>query len=376
MNCPGSIALSKTVPPKAAGKFADEGTAAHSLAEKCFALGLNPEDFLGSEIEVNGVMYEVDNEMVENVAVYVDYVNELAKHPGASVDVEVKFELPAYHADLGGTADAVVIAGDTIHVCDLKYGRGVVVHAIENTQAMIYGLGALTTLKPKGVTKVALTIVQPRAKDASGNTIRSWSISAEELLAWGANVLKPACEKAYTSTELKSGEWCRFCPAQPVCKAQQEQAMAVCLSDFDLDKPKTAIFPPAQSLTMEQIVAMMGFLDNAVAYLKSIQAYAQSMAESGKKVPGYKLVAKRANRKWNDPKAVEKYLSEKLGEAAYQPKEIISPTLAEKLLKKDPELTKFITRPDNGMSLVPESDPRQELKGVASEFVSVVDFLQ
>ena len=57
---------------------------------------------------------------------------------------------------------------------------------------MIYGLGVLDMLGfLYEIDTVELTIVQPRIEHFS-----TWEISAEELLAWGKDVLEPGAAKA------------------------------------------------------------------------------------------------------------------------------------------------------------------------------------
>ena len=56
--------------------------------------------------------------------------------------VEYKVDLSPWIPDCRGTADAIVFAGRTLHVVDLKYGKGVGVDVTENEQLEAYALGA------------------------------------------------------------------------------------------------------------------------------------------------------------------------------------------------------------------------------------------
>ena len=56
--CPGSIRLSAGM-PNTGSVYAEEGTAAHELAEKCLNLGHDAADHLGETIVANGTGYEV-----------------------------------------------------------------------------------------------------------------------------------------------------------------------------------------------------------------------------------------------------------------------------------------------------------------------------
>lgn len=62
MTCPGALVLSEGMPQQSS-KFAEEGTAAHSLAEA---------------ILTHKALDNPSPEMLQHVMVYVDYVRELA----------------------------------------------------------------------------------------------------------------------------------------------------------------------------------------------------------------------------------------------------------------------------------------------------------
>ena len=71
----------------------------------------------------------------------------------------------------------VIIGDDTLHVIDLKYGKGVKVDAVGNTQARLYAAGALDTFGLLyGFDKIRVHIYQPRIDNISTATIpsRSW----------------------------------------------------------------------------------------------------------------------------------------------------------------------------------------------------------
>ena len=103
---------------------------------------------------------------------YLDYIRTAALAmkctPSVRVEERVRFarythEDPGNQVEGSGIADCILVGGDTIHVIDLKYGKGVQVDADHNPQLMLYALGAYDAcriLYP--VTKVKVTIVQPR----------------------------------------------------------------------------------------------------------------------------------------------------------------------------------------------------------------------
>jgi hypothetical protein len=78
----------------------------------------------------------------------------------------------------------------------------------------IYGLGALSRYGHEEM-KIILTIVQPRSK----KQIRSWETTAENLVNWGFDVLKPALEKCEAEEPIfvYGKDHCKFCPAKKIC---------------------------------------------------------------------------------------------------------------------------------------------------------------
>jgi pyruvate kinase len=105
--------------PNTSSVFAAEGTAAHELSEKCLVMKSRAIHFLGKNI--NGFI--VDEDMAQNVQNYVDYVLSV----NGSLLIEQKVDFSRWVHEGFGTSDAIVIdeQNNTLHVIDLKYGKGV-----------------------------------------------------------------------------------------------------------------------------------------------------------------------------------------------------------------------------------------------------------
>lgn len=85
-------------------------------------------------------------------------------------------------------------------------------------------------------------------------------------------------------------------------------------------------------------------------------------------MPGFKLVTgKQGNRVWSDDALAEEMLkSFRLKQEQMYSQKVISPTQAEKLLKKDSprrwtKVEALITRAEGKSTIAPESDPRPAL---------------
>lgn len=142
MTCPGSVALAANIKDESSS-YAEEGTCAHWVAENILRGTFSESEAVGRKCPENGV--EVTPDMVRDVMRYVTQVRDIVAATGGTLYLEQKLPIGQWTGEVGakGTADAVIDAGDELIVIDLKFGRGVEVEAEENSQLMLYALGAL-----------------------------------------------------------------------------------------------------------------------------------------------------------------------------------------------------------------------------------------
>ena len=102
-----------------------------------------------------------------------------------------------------------------VEIVDLKYGKGVAVSAIDNTQMQMYALGIISNFGfMYDFDTIQMTIFQPR-----NGGISSQEKSVKDLIKWGENIVKPTAELAYDGIgEFNAGKWCLFCRASLRCK--------------------------------------------------------------------------------------------------------------------------------------------------------------
>lgn len=365
LNCPGSIRLSEGI-PDVVTPYAREGTAAHALAERCLRKGLDPDVYLGTEIE--GV--DVDEEMVEAVRVYVREVRA-AVTSGSILHIETKFDLAPLHppARMFGTADAVVYdpRARVLHVLDFKYGQGHAVSATGNPQLRYYALGAVVALRQRPE-RIRTTIVQPRAAHPDG-IVRSDEFGWAELVAFRARLIEGATRTLDPEAPLNAGPWCRFCRALPVCPAQRQMAVEVAQREFD-DIPKRGL-PAPSTLTDEQLGVVLAAMEPMEAWFRSVRDFVRAKLERGESFPGWKLVPKRAVRRWTDPTAVLEWLTtntDLTAEEMHKPPEIKSPAQIEALLRKaNVQLPdELVTKAPSGFTLAPVADARPAAKALTA----------
>lgn len=352
IHCPPSVRLSEKYEDEIS-PYALEGTSAHSLGEFKLRtlLGQNPKD-LREDLEFYNEEME---DLTESYAFYVMEIVSQYKKPG--VYIEERLDLSNYVKDSFGTADCIVIGEKDLHVVDLKYGQGVLVDAKENTQLMLYGLGALTLFDGiYDIEKVNFHIYQPRR-----DNISTYEIGTKDLYQWGESIREIA-ELAYKGEgDFTCGTWCKFCKAKNKCRKRAEENLRVAKEEFTL--------PP--ELSDEEIEEILPRLDEMEQWVKDIKAYALERAMKGRKWKGLKLVEGRSNRKYRDEDEVIKKVKE-LGFNPFEEK-LLGITAMTKLLGKkvfDENISDLLEKPKGKLTLVSLDDKREEvvIENVKEEF--------
>lgn len=300
LRCPPSARLEESL-PDTKSEYAAEGLLAHALAElklrKAF-LRLRPKTY-GEAMDAlcRGQYY--DGEMQGYTDAYVNYVKKLARTSQCKpyVGVEKRLDYSAWAPEGFGTADCVLLGGDTLHVVDFKYGRGVPVAAENNPQMKLYALGAYEAYKLLyPISAVKLTVVQPRLE-----VISEWAAPIETLLSWGETVVKPMARLAWEGRgDYAPGSHCRFCRARPACRAR---------ADFyqRLDEGSGRALPPL--ITNEEAGAILTRAQGLTDWYESLKAHALSECLAGRSVPGWKAVEGRRVRTLADYAAAASLLA-------------------------------------------------------------------
>lgn len=340
---------------------AAEGTAAHALCEHKLRRALKQR----SKKPVS--QYDSD-EMDEYTDGYVAFVLEALseakqKCSDPVVLIEQRLDFSRYVPDGFGTGDCIIIADDTLHIIDFKYGQGVLVEAENNPQMMLYALGALEIYDGLyDIENVLLSIYQPRRENVS-----TWAITVPELRRWAESVLIPKAEKAYRGEgEYCTGAWCTFCKAAVKCRARAEEKLELAKYEFKA--------PPL--LTDEEIEDILGRLDDLTKWANEITAYAQDAAlNHGKQWRGFKVVEGRSNRRYTDEEAVAEAAMAAGFKDIYQ-HSLITITEMEKLMGKArfaEILGQLVYKPPGKPTLVPITDKRQPItkSNVKDEFQEI-----
>ena len=353
---------------------------AHSIAElkarKYFLEPMGTREYGISLKKLQEDSY-YDKRMDDSTDAYLEVLKEtamgFANPPFVALETRVNFS--DYVEDGFGTADCIMIGGDTIVIIDYKNGAGVPVESEDNPQMKLYTLGALQVFAPifgDSVKRVVLKIVQPNA----GGT-KSWETTVDLLRTWGTDVVKPTAAKAFSGDgEFCAGDWCRFCPAKAQCSARARQMLE--LEPLVGAKPLLTQPPGAQTedvtafLTDAQVGDVLQRARNLKKWVEDLEEYALSAALAGRQITGFKAVEGRGSREWQDQDAAFKMLQERGVDEAllWERKPITAPGL-EKILGK-----KAFTAASEGLlvkkpgkpTLVPSSDKRPAYNAAAVAF--------
>ena len=370
LNCTPSVKLSELFPDEGkSSPFAAEGTAAHSLAE--LKLKYDTGKIKKSTFTRNFNKFKRENEWYsqsfdEAVDEYVGQVNEAIGSYGDQVTdvlLEQQVDFSEWVPEGFGTSDVVILAEPVLHIYDLKFGRGVPVSAEENPQLMLYALGAYNEFNlAYDFETIKMSIVQPRLGAQS-----TYELSLEDLLTWAEEVVKPNAEKAMAGEgEFNPGEdTCRWCPAKAVCKARAEKNLEIARYEFE----------DARVLSKQDISDILDQADEIKKWIEAVQEYALTQVRDlGEKIPGWKLVEGRSNRKLADAEKAVSILTAEGFKDIFKPQELKTLTVLEKMVGKkqfNELLGDIITKPQGKPTLVTEDDKRPEINSVAS---AIADF--
>lgn len=348
-----------------AGEAASEGTAAHTVRERCLVDGLDVQDFAGDWIEADELFFEVTPEWVRYLQPGIERIRE-AK--GFTWVFEHRTHMDPWIPGGFGTLDAGGISDDLIIIDDLKFGRGIIVDAERNKQLMIYALGfwmnyARTRTK---ATNFLLRIDQPRVEGRGSE----WYTTLDELLAFAEELEKAVQRTLDPNAPLVPGvKQCRFCRAARNNRCESLDVFVLELmglqpESLDVpfkEKPKLiatdTMDPERRSYVLQHESLVKSWLNN-------LRSSALSDAITGESpTPGFKAVGGLGDRQWKSQQQTEEFLRGKVPDKDLYNKSIKSPAQMEDVVgtRTWAKLQDYITRPEGAPSLVPESDKREAL---------------
>ena len=326
LHCTGAPRLEATF-EDTTSVYAKEGTLAHELCElklKSYTTPMAKGAYTRAlnKLKKNELWHD---EMDETTEVYLDYVKSvlLSYKISPAVIIEKRVDFSVYVPEGFGTADCLILAGDTLHVIDYKHGKGVVVDADHNPQMMLYALGAMHDYSLLYSFKtIKMAIVQPRV-----NNISEFEISPEELKEWGETVVKPKAQEAFAEEghTFEAGEWCGFCRAKKQCKARCEANAAL----------HSATQQDPRLISYEELGRYLSVGQDLESWFKDLKEYALSESLKGENVPGWQAVEGRGSRSFVDGDvAIKTLIDAGIDESILYERKVLTLAQIEKTLGK------------------------------------------
>lgn len=371
LRCVGSLYLSRGLPDFDA-EYSASGSCSHWLLEWAFQHpDLSLDSWLGKKLtfgENPPFDFKVDEERLDRVRSCLMTIN---REPGIvfserRLDTTPVLGVPGQegHSDIikaypdGGVMKDGKLLKGVLSVHDYKDGW-ILVNAKDNTQGLIYLCAALFEFGVIGDFEAFRFVIhQPKIHHYD-----EWTYTRPELESF-MTLIRPVAKLAYDiyhehvpfdpKVHLVAGEeQCLFCPVRGRCPARAARIVQM--------------FEPLikrHELDDHSVGLLYGQLDEISAAISDFRVEALRRAKLGVRIEGQKLVyGNKGRRRWISEKDAESVLGLALGEKAFVPRQIISPTQAEKLLKKGYEpLKKLVTQSDPELRLAPLSDQAEEVK--------------
>ena len=366
LRCVGALYLSRGVadPDK---EHSASGTCSHWLLQwQLDNPSLDLDTWLGKELtfgENPPFTFKVDEDRIERVRSCVRVIN---REPGEMLvehrlDTTPVLGVPDQegHSDIiklypeGGAVIRDQLYKGVLSVHDYKDGY-LLVNAKDNTQGLIYLCAAMMEFELVGdFNAFRFCIHQPKLHHYD-----EWTYTRAELEAF-MQLVRPVAALAYgiyhetvqfdPQAHLNAGEeQCTYCPVRGRCVARARRTMS--------------LFEPLikrHELDDKSLGVVYAQLDEIEAAITDFRAEALRRAKLGVIVDGQKLVyGNRGKRQWVDKKVVEAALTMTLEPALmakmYEPREIVSPTQAQKVLRDGYGAVKdLVTQSDPQLRLVP-----------------------
>ena len=374
--CPGSVAATAML-PETPSSYAQEGTACHAVAALCLTQNQDAIEYVGRTID--GL--EIEEEHAIAVQVYLDAIRKSptvwrdviaifdAKF-GKGEIIEVKRSNGRPNLQLAFYALGVIYE---LQRLPLEKRNGIMIEYkfhIKELHPQFFGTADYVYLgsrKLKDIKFVELVIVQPRAWHKDG-PVRRVRYPIEEIIAVGEELLTAVRRCEEPNPALIPGSHCKFCRAAGTCPALRNHSLAEAQLSFSDDVEMTLMgaTPHPTSLTPQQLSNVLFAAEKLETWLDAVRAYAHASAEKGK-IPGWKLVAKQARRKWVDEDAAATDLMYRfeLDEDQVYDTRMKSPAQIEKLLKPSERASaafkNLCPAVSSGLVLVQDTSPRLEV---------------
>lgn len=342
--CPGSYSLEKLYPVTEQSPSAREGKAAHWVATQMLQ-GNHMPGLTDPDGE------PITKEMIEHGQLYWNSVMEVCPNREL-LNIERTIDISNIIEGYTGVPDCYALRGTHLYIWDYKYGHSFV-EVFENWQLLEYAAGILQTAT---ITKITMTIVQPRCYNSEGQ-VRSWTIDAAKMYEYIGILQRAEREALNPAAAQRPSRHCNYCPARHACQALQQSALSAV--DVAMDNTPWDLSPAQTGNELRYLMRAAALLD---ARITGLSEQARSMITRGELVPGFKLESGRSTERWNNPEEVLT-LAELLGMELAKPREPITPNQARKLGVDESLLSAYAQRIPGSLKLVEAKDARKIFGG-------------
>ena len=334
----------------------------HNAIAELLEKDLEPEALLG--FKYKDLVLNEDH-LKDKIIPALASLDEVDPDCDMKMAIESEVDFGEHLPGVFGSADVIGRIGKRAIVLDWKFGSGVIVNAEENYQGMFYAAAAMRTEKTKwafeDVDEVEIIIVQPPE-------MRRWVTTPQRIAEFEMQLGLAVKEAGRKDARIESGSHCRWCNAKPICPI---------MTDAVSRSTQLAL----KSLNPELISVYLTQADTLETWIKELRELAQQMLEADLRVPGFKLVAKRAVRQWSDEALANDesllHYSLGLGSDVLYEKKVITPAQAEKILGKagKDKIKDLVVAVSSGSTLAPESDPRPAVLQIGKQLVAALNKL-
>jgi len=358
--CHGSHRMQVNAPEQEPSEAAEEGTAAHWLAEqvldhwsKLAPIAPLKQEYVGSMAE-NDVL--ITDEMWDGVDTYVTDVLKSVRGGATlpALQIEQRVDLDMIYPGMSGTPDAYIYDAQANHltVWDLKFGHGLV-EVIKNPQLMIYAAGIVSALGLSEV-NITLKIVQPRASHPLGS-VRKWQITSKHLNPLIADLSVAAHLAMGEQPNCVSGTHCRYCSARHLCRSLSSTVY----NAIDVITESVPMTLDEQGLSTE--LKLLRRMEQLFKYrLTAIESEIESKLRGGSAIPGFSAKQKHGRKRWKagtDLNTVA-MVGDLTGVQLRKDMQLLTPSQAKKLGIDEAVISLYSETPVTGFNVV-EDDTLQ-----------------
>lgn len=351
--CPSWLTHAEHIPKGGGGSsYADEGTVLHYCMQQILENDLIPNTFLDTQVTTEGIKMTITEAHVELIEMALAAFDEMCR--ALKVQYYKTEQTHEIDKETGGTSDVEAWNdANVLALVDWKFGQGVAVSPVENKQSMFYHMSRDAHVKPNRNFQRWAVIIQPMpSRDV--DTLKMWEIPDKYYETFKRDYLN-----SRGATGTHAGDHCQFCPAQPVCPIKSGAAHQ--------------ILKMVDASTITELSNNLQVVDGLRNWCAVVENLAHEQMEQGIKIDGFKLVHKRATRKWDGAAygTPATYIEEKLRKirklkiADVLDTKLKSPTQIEKIFKKKgldmSVLDDYIVKQSTGTTIARTEDPRDEI---------------